>query len=93
LLTPEELPEGQWRVRVFPWPAPLPISGLNEAGEASGLVAPDFGGLDERMMSLRAGYSKRLHPSGVMEITATGRGIEALCGWVAGLLTATARKV
>jgi hypothetical protein len=40
------------------------------------------------MLSVRAGYSKRLHASGVMEITASGRGAEALCGWVGELLSA-----
>jgi hypothetical protein len=85
LFTPEE-PEGSWRVRIFPWPACSPIQGLNDGGEVGGLVVPEFGGLDKRMFAVRAGYSKRLHPSGVMEITATGRGAEALCEWVAELL-------
>jgi hypothetical protein len=88
LFTPEDS-EGVWRVRVFPASTPSPIPGLSEAGEAGGLVAPDFGGLDERMLAARAGYSKRLHPSGVMEITATGRGADALCEWVTQLLKAT----
>ncbi len=85
LFTPEEA-EGRWRVRVFPWPAHSPIVGLSDDGEATGLLAPTFGGLDERMLAVRAGYSKRLHSSGVMEITASGRGADALREWVAALL-------
>jgi hypothetical protein len=85
LFTPEE-PEGSWRVRVFPWPARSPIPGLNDGGEAGGLAVPDFAALDKRMLAVRAGYTKRLHPSGVMEVTASGRGEDALCEWVAELL-------
>ena len=86
LFTPEEEPEARWRVRVFPWPASSEVPGLNDVGEARGLPAPDFRGLDERMLAVRAGYTKRMHANGVMEINATGRGGEALCEWVAELL-------
>ena len=87
LFTPEEDPGGLWRVRVFPWPAPSEVPGLNDVGEARGLSVPDFRGLDARMLTVRAGYTKRMHASGVMEVTGSGRGGEALCEWVAELLT------
>jgi hypothetical protein len=86
LFTPED--DGCWRVRVFPFPAAYPIAGLNDAGEARGLSLPDFALLDERMVTVRAGYSKRVHASGVMEVTASLRGVEAMCAFVASLLAA-----
>jgi hypothetical protein len=87
LFTPEES-DGRWRIRVFPWPAHSPVAGLSDDGEVAGLLAPNFGGFDERMLAVRAGYAKRLHPSGVMEVTATGRGADALREWVVDLVKA-----
>jgi hypothetical protein len=39
------------------------------------------------MLAARAGYTKRMHSTGAMEVNAAGRGAEALCAWIAELLT------
>ena len=83
LFTPEEEPGERWRVRVFPWPAPCAVPGLDDVGEARGLPVPDFRGLDERMLTVRARYTKRMHATGVMAVNAAGRGAETLCAWAA----------
>ena len=67
----------------------VPFPGLNDAGEACGLPVPDSRGLDERILTVRAGYTKRMHATGVMEVNSTGRGAEALGAWVAELLKTT----
>lgn len=91
LFTPDDDAK-TWRVRLFPIPLPVPVPGLNLDGEYEGLHMDGLGTLaelDRAMMHRRAGYHKRLHPNGVMEITAsTEAAAIALCEWVAGLISA-----
>ena len=88
MLIPEEGPKPRWGLRLFPWPSAFNVPGLNEAGEAHGVPLPDCTALDLRMLSARAGYTKRVHASGVIEISVTERAVEPLCAWIADTVNA-----
>jgi hypothetical protein len=90
LFTPDDDLE-LWRVRLFPVPLPTPVPGLDAEGECVSLRMGEtaMAELDRAMIRRRAGYLKRLHPTGVMEITATTDAAAiALCEWVAALIAA-----
>jgi len=82
-----------WRVRMFPIPLPDPVPGLSSDGECEGVLLGDLSplvALDQAMAHRKAGYQKRLHSSGAMELTATTDGAAlALCEWVAALIAAS----
>jgi hypothetical protein len=91
LLTPGS--DGAWHLRLRPVPALESVPGISRDGECSGLAAPDYSALDRCMVARRAGYTRRLHASGMVEITATSEQARAaLCDWLAEVIERPPRR-
>jgi hypothetical protein len=85
MLTPGS--DGAWHLRLRPVPTLASIPGLDREGECVGLAAPDYSALDRFMVARGAGYTRRLHASGLVELTVSSdRARAALFDWLAGLL-------
>jgi hypothetical protein len=81
--------DGAWHLRVRPAPTSEVVPGLDRDGECVGLRAPDYSALDRRMVACRAGYTRRLHASGLVELTASSeQSCAALLIWLASLIEA-----
>jgi hypothetical protein len=85
---PRRQSEGDtWTLRVPPGPERGLIPGLDVNGEISGLGAPNFQDLDDRMLERRGGYRRRLLETGVIEVAATGeRAKGTVLDWLSDML-------